>query len=264
MNDLFNNIEEGVSTSQRSGIIATLIYIVVVGLSLWLTQCKSSDEEILNSSSGSLLIALGDSPDGAGVTRQAVRTPAPAAPATPKVEEVQQPTDESSEVELVQPKTKVEEVVEPKPEQGKVESESEVKPREVNQKALFPGSSNSTQSASSGQTTGASVAGSERGTPDADTSLGEGLSGDFSLAGRSLVGSLPVPSYTTQSEGRVVISITVDELGRVTSANYSVAGSTTNDSRLVSSARTAALKARFTPSDSFLQSGTITYIFKMR
>ena len=86
--------------------------------------------------------------------------------------------------------------------------------------------------------------------------------GNYSLTGRSLIGALPIPSYRSNSEGRVVITITVDELGRVTSASPA-SSSTTNDAALVNAAREAALKARFTDSSEFLQSGTITYIFKM-
>ncbi|MFR9651866.1 MAG: energy transducer TonB, partial [Rikenellaceae bacterium] len=87
--------------------------------------------------------------------------------------------------------------------------------------------------------------------------------GNYSLTGRSLIVALPIPSYRSNSEGRVVITITVDELGRVTSASPNVAKSTTNDATLIKAARDAAMKARFTDSKDFLQSGTITYIFKM-
>lgn len=229
-------------TARRGALVATALYLVVVVMAMWLTRCDTAppiEEEL---SQGSILISFGDSEEGAGEV------------AEPKVDPVVEeptvepsPTVEESEIEqLEQPE--VEEIVE--------------QPREVNQRALFPGSS--TQSSESqGATTPQGVVGTDRGNEHSDSQLGGGLAGDFDLAGRSLVGSLPVPQYDEQQEGRVVINITVDEAGHVTSASLRATNSTTNNSRLIAAAREAALKARFTPSESFVQSGTITYIFKL-
>ncbi len=261
MNYLNNEYDED-RTPRRSGIIAAVIYVVVVGLSLWLTRCDMTTEEELMNSSGSLLIAFGDSRDGFGELKNSKRTPATAAVKTPTVKETPILTDETSEVEHVQPDTKVTQAADTQ-QQGKVENtEPEVAPRQVNQKALFPGSSSKSDEGR-GTTTSSGVAGTDRGNPDADSRLGDGLSGDYSLAGRSLIGSLPIPAYNSTSEGRVVIDILVDEKGRVTSASQRPVGSTTNDTRLVSAAIEAAKRARFSASESFNQSGTITYIFKM-
>ncbi len=260
MNYLNNEYDED-RTPRRSGVIAVATYMVAVVLSLWLTRCDMTTEEELMNSSGSLLIAFGDSRDGFGELKNSKRTPAAAATKTPTVKEKPILTDETSEVEHVQPDTKVTQAAETQQE-GKVEAEPEVAPRQVNQRALFPGTSNSNDGGQ-GTTTSSGVVGTERGTPDADSQLGEGLSGNFSLAGRSLIGYLPLPGYNSQTEGRVIVDIVVDEKGRVTSASKRPKGSTTNDSRLVNAAIEAAKKARFSPSDDFNQSGTITYIFKM-
>ncbi len=261
MNYLNNEIGED-HTPRLSGVIAAVIYVVVIALSLWLTRCDMTTEEELMNSSGSLLISFGDAPDGFGKLQNSNRTPATAAVKTPTVKEQPILTDETSEIEHVQPDTKVTQAAETQ-QQGKVEEpKPEVAPRQVDKRALFPGSSNKSDQGQ-GNTTSSGVVGSERGTPGADSKLGDGLSGDYSLAGRSLIGALPVPSYTSQSEGRVVIDILVDEKGKVTSASLRVANSTTNDSRLITAAREAAMRARFSSSDSFNQSGTITYIFKM-
>ncbi|MFI3248251.1 MAG: TonB family protein [Rikenellaceae bacterium] len=261
MNYLNNDFNDG-ATPRVSGVIAAVIYFVVVVLSLWLTRCDMTTEEDLINSSGSLIIAFGDSRDGFGELKNSKRTPATASVKTPTVKETPILTDETSEVEHVQPDTKVTQAAETQ-QQGKVEAkEPEVAPRQVNQRALFPGTSNSNDGGQ-GSTTSDGVVGTDRGTPGADSSLGNGLSGDYSLAGRSLIGALPVPGYNSQSEGRVVVDILVDEKGRVTSASLRPVGSTTNDSRLVSAAIDAAKRARFSSSDSFNQSGTITYIFKM-
>jgi TonB family protein len=88
-------------------------------------------------------------------------------------------------------------------------------------------------------------------------------SGGFSLAGRHMIGSLPSPAYIVEVEGRVVIRITVNAAGMVISADYEQAGSTTNNNALVNAAREAALRARFSPAETELQSGTITYLFRL-
>lgn len=127
--------------------------------------------------------------------------------------------------------------------------------RQVNKQALFPGASGSSGGASGGsQSTSAAGSGAAQGTQG---------SGGFSLSGRYLVGSLPRPGYGVDAEGRVVIRITVNAAGIVTGAVYEPSGSTTNNGQLVEAARTAALKARFTAADAEIQTGTITYIFKL-
>ena len=86
---------------------------------------------------------------------------------------------------------------------------------------------------------------------------------DKGLQGRGLVGALPKPSYPGEKGGKVVIRVTVDAAGRVTSAEFHAQGSTTSNATLVEAAKRAAMKARFTESASFVQGGMITYVFKM-
>ena len=85
----------------------------------------------------------------------------------------------------------------------------------------------------------------------------------FQLAGRSLIGSLPKPSYDISEEGIVVVEITVDRTGRVVSAVPILRGTTTQNSRLWEAAKKAALKARFNadPNAPAHAKGTITYHF---
>ncbi len=85
----------------------------------------------------------------------------------------------------------------------------------------------------------------------------------YSLAGRSLVGKLPAPAKDYNTEGVVVINISVDRDGKVVSASVGK-GTNTGDDHLLQSAKAAALKAQFSPTDKpTLQMGTITYIFKL-
>ena len=135
--------------------------------------------------------------------------------------------------------------------------------REVDRRALFPGRTEGSTSASQGTAGGEGNQGTQEGAPNGSDSAGGSGSSGFSLAGRYLVGNLPRPAYAADAEGRVVIRITVDRDGTVKSATYEQAGSTTNHGDLVSAARTAAMRARFTASDAEIQTGTITYIFKL-
>lgn len=86
---------------------------------------------------------------------------------------------------------------------------------------------------------------------------------DKGLQGRGLVGDLPRPTYPGQQGGKVVIRVTVDATGKVTSATFEPMGSTTSDSAMVKAATEAALKARFTESRAAVQGGTITYVFRL-
>ena len=60
-----------------------------------------------------------------------------------------------------------------------------------------------------------------------------------------------------------MIRVTVDQHGRVTNATYEPKGSTSSDAALIAAAKSAAMRARFTESRSFIQGGTITYNFKL-
>jgi TonB family protein len=157
-------------------------------------------------------------------------------------------------------------VEEPKPVTTPAKPVEETAPvREVNQKALFPGRTEGSTATSQGSSEGAGNQGVEEGGPDGSATEGGtgSASSGFSLSGRYIVGELPRPAYNADAEGRVVVRITVDREGRVTSAVYEQAGSTTNRGELVEAARKAAIRARFTPSESDLQTGTITYIFRL-
>ncbi len=244
---------------RRGGVVALVTYFVVVALSLWFVRCDSSEimpEEDL--SQGSIVISLGNSDEGSGEL-PTEETPPEVAPPLPPEEEVTPEeilTDESSPIEEPSP-----------PEVEPIEEEVvETVVREVNKRALFPGAAptpTDSEPTQGNNEQSRGVVGSERGTMEQASELGSGLSGDFSLSGRSLIGSLPTPDYEAQEEGRVVINITVDEAGHVTSASIRTDASNTNSSKLIAAAREAALKARFSTSESFIQSGTITYVFKL-
>lgn len=158
---------------------------------------------------------------------------------------------------------KAEEVVEPDIEDAVIKRKiPKIKPkkREVNKAALFGNSKKQTKktdrmeyadNSSKHASTSKTTINTER---------------DFSLAGRSLVGLLPKPRYTSSCEGRVVIDIQVDKSGKVIKATFHASSSTTNDSSLVAECITVAMLATFNADETanFMVGGTITYNFKIR
>jgi len=85
------------------------------------------------------------------------------------------------------------------------------------------------------------------------------------LAGRQ-ARLLPKPTYDIQSEGIVVVEVTVDRNGNVTNAVPGVKGSTTLEEYFLRVAREAAMAAKFDrkPDAPVIQKGTITYHFILR
>lgn len=150
---------------------------------------------------------------------------------------------------------------------------------QVDQPSLFPGeTAGNSSSTAAGRTVGSTATsegtaggtgnqGSPQGSPGGshNGTGGTGTSGTAQLPGRQVFGFLPKPAYNSNEEGRVVVSITVDNKGNVTSASYRAQGSTTQAKKLVDEALSAARKAKFSEAETEgLQSGTITYIFKLQ
>jgi periplasmic protein TonB len=85
---------------------------------------------------------------------------------------------------------------------------------------------------------------------------------NYNLSGRSM---LPlIVTDNSQKGGVVVVAITVDRNGNVIEANYSVAGSTTNDDYLVDLAVHAAYQAKFSDANIAEQRGSMTFRFKFK
>jgi colicin import membrane protein len=108
------------------------------------------------------------------------------------------------------------------------------------------------------------IRGEGNGTGTKGTGTGDkGIS--YNLAGRGFR-SLPSPKYDYQGEGRVVVDVTVDRMGKVINANAGTKGSTTLDAYLLKVAREAAMTATFDPKPDApeIQKGTITYNFILK
>jgi TonB family protein len=133
-------------------------------------------------------------------------------------------------------------------------------------------SANATGSASNanqGITGGTGNQGSVTGSTDSNIygeGTGTGTRGiSYNLAGRQPT-KIPPPNYDTQSEGIVVVEVTVDRNGNVTQATPGVKGSTTLEEYFLRVAKEAAEAAKFDakPDAPLFQKGTITYHFILR
>lgn len=124
-----------------------------------------------------------------------------------------------------------------------------------------------------GKSQGVTFPGGNQGVPTGDPNAdkyGPGDSGSgnqgsgpsFSLAGRSAL-SLPKPKYPGNDAGIVVVKITVDNTGKVTSAEPGARGTTIASQSFWNEAKQAALKAKFNVDSNAApsQQGTITYRF---
>ncbi|MFI3317015.1 MAG: TonB family protein [Rikenellaceae bacterium] len=248
--------------SHRWAIVAVVAYFattatLMLTLSFSVAQTPEADMGIL--------VQFGQDEDGAG-DEDLLATDVAATPPTPQeMREEEILTDPNQDIAL-----EANEVVSKPQEQTTTEESQEkrdtvVENRVVNQQALFPGRKESSTSTSQGESQSAGNQGSESGAQEGAAQGGgdDGVERMAVLKDRSVVGSLPKPSYTANVSGKVIVDITVDDYGNVKTASYRAQGSTTNNSQLTAAAIEAAKKARFTPGDNVIQGGTITYIFKM-
>lgn len=140
--------------------------------------------------------------------------------------------------------------------------------KEIDRRALFRAADNKTQKDTLAPQTArepsdALKAGHAQGNTKTGETAGEP---NAKLAGRSIDGTLPRPSYNVQASGKVVVQIWVDNYGQVQKAVAGVEGTTVTDQTLWQAARKAALGAHFNMSADApaLQEGTITYIFNLK
>ena len=151
---------------------------------------------------------------------------------------------------------------------GDVDIKDPAPKKEIDRRALFRAADNKTQKDTLAAQTAREVSDAlKAGHAQGNTKTGE-TSGEpnAKLAGRSINGTLPRPSYNVQASGKVVVAIWVDNYGQVQKAVPGVEGTTVSDKTLWQAARKAALGAHFNMSADApaLQEGTITYIFNLK
>lgn len=269
---------------KRSGLVGTIVFHAII-LLLVITFGYSTPLPL--PAEEGILINFGDSDEGIGEEEPMVNEQNNSQN-TPAVNETtnESAIDEADEGNITQDfeeapvvkkeskkteqKTEKKEVKpQPNPE-VKTETKTEVKKeQQVDTRALFPGRNpNSTSTSGEGETGNPGNQGSKTGSIDSENHTGGNSTGgkgyDLSLEGRNPE-YIPKPEYNYQTEGKVVVEITVNKDGNVTNARPGVQGSTTADANLLEAAKKAALLARFDRKPGALdQKGTITYYFKLQ
>ncbi len=112
----------------------------------------------------------------------------------------------------------------------------------------------------SGTGTGSSNGSGVQGNPAGKGTGGGGNS--WSLNGRTLTGTLVSPSYDNDVEGKVTVSIRVDESGKVINSSV-VSPTTISDAKTRNAAMAAANSTHFSTGTG-ISTGTITYNFNLR
>lgn len=237
------------------GALWTGAFYLAVGLLMWLVNFTLSQPEPVDQG---ILVNFGDVAEAGGAQDTPNSDEVPVAVSLPQASSrpVEQAPSHAGDVEV------------PSPERQQPTQAQPTEPvRQADPRASYPGRTNGSTSASEGTSAGAGNQGNPAGSPEGShTGTGTGTSGTaYNLTGRSPLGSLPLPAYERDRDGKVVIRITVSPDGRVTNAAHQADGSTIRDAALIEAARQAALKARFTAADiENAQVGTITYVFKMQ
>ena len=291
-----NNEPYRIPSENKKGIIGavvihavTLVLLIVLGFSV--PPPPESEEGIL--------VNFGTDETGFGITEPsspppAVETSVPVPAESPVITKdeplLTQDTEEAPEVKKVDPEAerKRQEQIEAERKRRaeleaerirKEQEEAERRRIEAEQKRqadimnrtrdALAGSKNAGTSQSEGVAGGAGNQGSPDGSVDSkNRGEGSGLGNkgvSYNLEGRG-VQRLPLPEYKYQTEGRVVVEVSVDRSGKVTQAVPGIRGSNTLDENLLKAAREAALKAQFDPNPdaAFIQKGTITYNFILK
>ncbi len=240
---------------------------------------------------GGMSINFGTSDVGSGDVQPMNYTPvqtqssaesAPSAPTSSNESVVTQNTEDAVAMEDKKPATKP--AVKPvtnadalfKPSKNPTTSTKTEKPA-VDDNSLFrPGAvGKPNNSTGNGEGNGKGDQGDPNGDPNSTSYKGSGSGngvgsgnglgdGNVKLAGRNVLNRYVPKNPCEQSRGKVVISIKVDQAGRVTSATFQQGGSTTSDECLVNVARQAAMKYTFDAKADAAQyqTGSILFTFK--
>lgn len=264
-------------TKQKDNIRAAIgTAIVHAGLLLWFIFFGLSTPLPLPEEDG-VLVTLGYQDQGMGATQTLTSSPpqqsTPAPPSSTPDPVVTQNTEETVSLPEIkpeapeqrpQPESPQQQQAAPAQETAQVVTPEPPKPQ-VDPRALFPGSDErSTQQQSHGETQQPGSQGNPQGSVAGEgySGSGQGTSPEYTLTGRR-PNHLPMPDYTTQAQGRVVVTIVVNRQGQVVRATAGARGTTTSDQTLHRLAEQAALRARFDVQTSAEeeQRGTITYNF---
>ena len=254
---------------EKSKIYGTVVSAISCGIVLLLLLLIFMP--IQAKEEGGVMISFGDVDFGAGqvsipqATPQQSAAPAPTpAPRTPQTEEViTQTYEESLAIAEQKRKEREREEVERKrrEEADRLQREQERIARERQQAIDRANEMGGLFGNSNTQGSGTTSGDDRQGNP-----VGQGTQGgnSWSLAGRGLNGTLTLPAYNMNIEGRITVNIRVDKTGKVISAQTAIRGTDISNAELRKAAEQAALSTRFTAGTNDNAEGTITYNFRLR
>lgn len=268
--------------NKLTALIGTLLIHLVIVLFLFLFYLSLPKQE----EEGGVPVMIGNVSEAAGtaepyqLTEVDVRPttlsnePDPASPEPPLVTQADEPTIQvkkqpekaTLKKEVKAPLKKTAETTKPVQTQQSPQKTADEKAAEEAASRIAKAFGKGNQMGSRGESaTGQGIQGSPEGNGNTGKTSGIGGYGTFDLNGRSLGnGSLPVPAYQVQDEGRVVVTIVVNPAGQVIRTSINKRTNTTNPA-LRRAAEEAAKRARFNAIDGVNdQTGTITYYFKLR
>lgn len=263
---------------RKSAVITSiLLALILVGIFNFGMQYLDPPEEY------GLAINFGDSNIGSG--DPVVKTKAN--PAVKKVEEQVEKKEEVIPKETIKEKVITQDVKDapvlekpkkkkaekPVKTKNKIEKPKEVikpKPSKETQDALnnlLKGNSKDGESKGEGDDDNSGLKGTENGDPKSTKYYGNNGSGrdkNYNLSGRNAL-SKPIEKPECNEEGIVVVSIEVDNTGKVIKATPGVKGSTNTVKCLLDPARAAALRTTWNadPNAPNKQRGTIVYRFSL-
>jgi colicin import membrane protein len=218
-----------------SGIIILLILFFVVL------------PELQHEEGGGVMISFGDASEGGGIEGTSAQS-------TEQASESRQEKDENvltqqdASIALSDAKRRQEEAARAEAEQRLQQEKQAAQQADELMGDLFGSSTGG-----SGRTSGETIAGNPVGKGNMDGN-------SWSLDGRGLLGSMPRPAYSKNTEGYLTVEIRVNDAGEVISAR--IQKGTISDNTIRNAAIDAAKKTRFSSGRGTV-TGTITYNFKL-
>lgn len=262
---------------KRKSAVITAVILILLLVGIFNYGMKYLDPPI----EYGLAINLGNSEVGSGEPVEKTKSQSAPEKQEEVVEEVQETPQETIQEEVITDDTakdvpvveKVEEkkeVVKEAPKKEKPKEKPKPKPSKETTDALnslLNGTSKDGSDKGEGDDKESGVKGKENGDPNSNKyygNSGSGSGGNYNLAGRKAL-SKPIKKPDCQEEGTVVVSIEVDQNGKVIKATPGVKGSTNTAPCLLKPAKEAALRTKWNadgkaPSK---QRGTIIYKFSL-
>jgi len=223
--------------------IGTIVSAIIILLILFFVVLP----ELQREEDGGVMISFGDAIEGGGIEGTSAQSTEQASESRQEKDE-DVLTQQDASIALSDAKRKQEEAA-----RAEAERRLQQERQAAQQADELMGDLFNSSTGGSGRTTGETTAGNPvgKGSMDGNT---------WSLDGRGLLGSMPRPAYSRNTEGYLTVEIRVNDAGEVISAR--IQKGTISDNTIRNAAIDAAKKTRFSSGRGTV-TGTITYNFKL-